>query len=466
MPCSAYTMITLPKAFCARMQDMLGEEYPAFLASYERDMQRGLRVNLCKSTRDDFLNKTRLPLRPMPACEDGFYLDCAETGTGKLPAHHAGMFYLQEPAAMLPIAAAHIKEGDYVLDVCAAPGGKSTQIASRIGESGLLVSNEFVSSRAKILHSNIERLGVKNAIVTNTDAMHLAAWYERAFDVVVVDAPCSGEGMFRKNPLAIEEWSEENVAMCAKRSYEILDNAEACLRDGGLLVYSTCTFSVEENEGLIARFLSAHENYEILPLTSGVREMTAKGLAIDGCDADTTLCGRCYPHITGGEGQFVCVMKKGGDGQRNPIRDTLKQPDKAEAAALGAFFDEVFISGKAPTVKKLGSQLYAVPAHMAVNGVCFSVGVCVGEIRGGRLVPHHQLFSAYGKDMKHTWDLSSEDERVMRYLHGDTVSLAPHEMTDNGFGCVLVDGCPLGGAKCVDGVLKNHYPKGLRVQGI
>ncbi len=459
-------MLTLPNAFCARMQSLLREEYPQFLASYDEEMQRGLHVNTLKNTVSACLQATALPLRPILACADGFYLDCSETGTGKLPLHHAGAFYLQEPAAMLPVAAADIKRGDYVLDVCAAPGGKSTQLAARIGEEGLLVANEFVPSRAKILQSNIERLGVKNAVVTNTDAAHLAAWYVGAFDVVLVDAPCSGEGMFRKNSLAIEEWSEENVAMCASRSLEILENAETCLRNGGLLIYSTCTFSVEENEGLVARFLSAHENYEILPLANGVHEMTSRGIVIDGCREDTSRCGRCYPHITGGEGQFVCVLKKAGEAERQPIRDTLKAPDKTEGAAIKVFFDDVFLPACAPTVKKCGTQLYAVPKHMAMNGACFSVGVHVGEVRRGRLVPHHQLFSAYGKDMKRQWSFPSDDARVLRYLHGEEIALHMEEMYANGFGCVLVDGVPLGGAKCVDGVLKNHYPKGLRVQGI
>ena len=198
----------LPAAFCTRMKELLGDDYPAFLASYEREMQRGLRINPIKADAGAVLaSLSDLPLRPIVYFDGGYYLDCAAVGTGNHPLHHAGAFYLQEPAAMLPVASAVIEKGAYVLDVCAAPGGKSTQLAALIGEDGLLVSNEFVPSRAKILLSNIERLGVPNAIVTNTDAAHLRQWYPACFDVVVVDAPCSGEGMYRKNEDAIAEWS-------------------------------------------------------------------------------------------------------------------------------------------------------------------------------------------------------------------------------------------------------------------
>ncbi|MCQ2432089.1 MAG: methyltransferase domain-containing protein [Clostridia bacterium] len=457
-------MIQLPEAFCARMKKLLGEEYPAFLASYDAPPQRGLRVNRCKST-PDAVKKTGLPLRPCSFSEDGFYLDCTEVGTGNLPVHHAGMFYLQEPAAMIPVASAAITPGSYVLDVCAAPGGKSTQLASLIGENGLLVSNEFVPSRAKILLSNIERLGVPNAVVTNTDAAHLKSWYEGCFDVVLVDAPCSGEGMFRKNPQAVTEWSEENVAMCAERSHGILADAAACLRPGGTLIYSTCTFAPEKNEYLIARFLSENEDFTVIPVPDAVRSMTTPGLPVPDCRCNLTLSARCYPHVTGGEGQYVCVLKKSGDAPRRPIKDLLTTPTKQELSVLTPVLKDLF--GEIPfEVKKYKDMLCAVTANTAVNGVCFSCGVRLGEIKGGRLVPHHQLFSAFGNRMKLQWHLKSDDPRVLRYLHGDTIELTADEGTADGFGCVLVDGCALGGGKNVGGTIKNHYPKGLRIQGI
>ena len=460
----------LPAAFCARMKDLLGEEYPAFLSSYEREMQRGLRINPIKADADAVLAAlSDLPLRPIPYFSYGYYLDCTAVGTGNHPLHHAGAFYLQEPAAMLPVASAVIEKGDYVLDVCAAPGGKSTQLAALIGGEGLLVSNEFVPSRAKILLSNIERLGVPNAIVTNTDAAHLRQWYPACFDVVVVDAPCSGEGMFRKNEDAIAEWSEENVAMCVERSFEILSDAAHCLRDGGTLIYATCTFAPEENEGLIARFLADHPDFSIEELPDAVRNMTARGIAVEGCSEDTTLSGRCYPHVTGGEGQFVCVLKKAGNADRAPIKGDFEKLTKPEAEAVKVLFSELFNNGDAPTAVKLKGVLYATPPHLRVSGGCFSLGVRIGEQKGVRIAPHHQLFSAYGKSMKRRWDFSADDPRVLRYLHGDVIEITPDDCTadgTDGFGCVTVCGCPLGGAKRVGNTLKNHYPKGLRIPNI
>ncbi|MBR5870428.1 MAG: hypothetical protein IKZ09_05290 [Clostridia bacterium] len=459
-----------PAAFCTRMKALLGEEYPAFLASYDREMQRGLRVNTVKTDIETALAAlSDLPLRPIPYEKKGFYLDCTEAGTGNHPLHHAGAFYLQEPAAMLPVASAVIREGDYVLDVCAAPGGKSTQLAAAIGREGLLVSNEFVPSRAKILLSNIERLGIPNAIVTNTDAAHLRQWYEGCFDCVVVDAPCSGEGMFRKNADAIGEWSEENVAMCADRSFEILADAAHCLRDGGTLIYATCTFAPEENEWLIARFLSENPGYTVEELPEAVRNMTARGIAVPDCREDLTRAGRCYPHVTGGEGQFVCVLKKAGDAPRAPITGTFEKLTKPDTAAVDALFSDLFKKEDSPTYVRLKGQLYAIPPHLRVSGNCFSLGVRIGEMKGSRIAPHHQLFSAYGNQMKRRWDFSADDARILRYLHGETIEITDADCTadtSDGFGCVTVCGCPLGGAKRVGSTLKNHYPKGLRIPNI
>lgn len=472
------TIQDLPQAFCVRMKHILGEEYAAFLSSYDHDTaaQRGLRVNPFKYQREALLANVDFPLRPTVFEENGFYLDCKETGCGNHPLHHAGAFYLQEPAAMLPVAAAeaYLQSGDFVLDVCAAPGGKSTQLASKIGKEGLLVANEFVPSRAKILLSNIERLGIPNAVVTNTDSAHLRNWYAGCFDAVLVDAPCSGEGMFRKNPQAIAEWSEENIAMCAKRSFEILCDAQECLRPGGVLIYATCTFAPEENEELIARFVNSFPEYTIEALPKNIQDITARGIAAADCEQDTTRTARCYPHVTGGEGQFVCIMTKQKDcaAARKPIQMTRPWETLTgdENRAVQALLDDLFGHATALfSVKKRGGQLYAVPPQLAVAGECFCCGVKLGEYRGSRIVPHHQLFSAYGTYMRRKWNFSAGDPRMIHYLHGDVISVANSDgigEPGDGFGCVMVDGCALSGAKCVGTVLKNHYPKGLRVQGV
>ncbi len=465
------TVNKLPAAFLERMRALLPNDFDAFLASYHQEPQRGLRINPLKCTERTVSQLSEFPLRPTGFEPLGYYLDRTEVGTGNHPLHHAGAFYLQEPAAMIPAASAYIAEGDYVLDVCAAPGGKSTQLAARIGCTGMLVANEFVPARAKILLSNIERLGIQNAIVTNTDAAHLAEWYPECFDCVLVDAPCSGEGMFRKNPDAIAEWSEETVAMCAARSYDILSAAECCLRPGGTLIYSTCTFAAEENELLIAHFLSTHPDYTIEPLPASVQAITTPGIALTECREDLTRTARCYPHITGGEGQYVCVMRRAGDAERRaiPVGKYSERLTRDEQRAIDALFGELFDKDLRPTVIKYRGLLYAIPAHLQVSGSCFSLGARIGEFKGSRIAPHHHLFSAWGSTMRRTWCFAHDDPRVLRYLHGETIQITDADTVGeagDGFGCVTVDGCPLGGAKRVGDVLKNHYPKGLRIQGV
>ena len=243
---------------------MLGDEYPAFARCFEEEPVRdkGLRVNLLKASPEEFLQKNYIPLKPLPWAKEGFICP-EEARPGKHPCHEAGVYYLQEPSAMVPAALLGAEPGERILDLFAAPGGKTTQTASAMKNRGLLVSNEIHPERAKILSQNVERMGIRNAVVTNTDAHALADRLPGYFDRILVDAPCSGEGMFRKEPLAIPEWSMENVKMCAARQKEILDCAAVMLREGGILVYSTCTFSPEEDEGTVGEFLHRHPEFRV-----------------------------------------------------------------------------------------------------------------------------------------------------------------------------------------------------------
>lgn len=253
-------MIELPQDFRIRMQDMLGEAYPAFLRSYEEKKVQALRVNALKGTAEELLRK--MPDAGLSAVaweKNGFYYngEDSDLAPGKHPLHEAGAYYIQEPSAMAPAAYLEAEPGEWVLDLCAAPGGKSTQIASCMQHEGILVCNEIHAARAKILSENVERMGVRNALVTNETPQRLSEVFGGYFDRILVDAPCSGEGMFRKNKEACGEWSPENVRLCADRQDEILDRADEMLRPGGRLVYSTCTFAPAENEGSIARFWRA-----------------------------------------------------------------------------------------------------------------------------------------------------------------------------------------------------------------
>ena len=255
----------LPEAFTNRMQKMLKEEYPDFLQSYNETRNQALRLNPLKGDSGRFLDVSSFHLTPVPFAENGYYYE-EEDRPGKHPYHEAGVYYIQEASAMLPAQLLDAKPGERVLDLCAAPGGKSTQIGAAMGGEGILICNEIHPARAKILSENIERMGIINAIVVNHSPDVLAQHFPAYFDRILVDAPCSGEGMFRKNEEACSEWSPENVTMCAERQDEILDYAAQMLAVGGRLVYSTCTFAPEEDEGSVSRFLKRHPEFSVVPV--------------------------------------------------------------------------------------------------------------------------------------------------------------------------------------------------------
>jgi len=332
----------LPTSFCDRMKELLGEEYPAFLrAMTEEPPRTGCRVNPLKMERARFLANLPFPAEPIPYTPDGFYHN--EEKIGHHPYHHAGILYSQDPGAMSTLAAAPSMRCARVLDLCAAPGGKSAQIAAAIGAGGVLVSNEYVAPRAKQLVGNIERLGIPNALVTNTDAETLSAWFPDFFDLVLVDAPCSGEGMFRKNPEAVTDWSPEKVVDCAELQEQLLRAAAKMLRPGGILLYSTCTFSLEENERQVEDFLDAHPDFSLEEVPPALRAATADGISFPGCHTpDIGKTRRFYPHISPGEGQFVARLRRAGEGERTEAAypDASTAPTKSQSAALKKFFEE------------------------------------------------------------------------------------------------------------------------------
>lgn len=327
--------IKLPKEFEDRMQDMLKEAYPAFLASYENNKFQALRVNPLKVEREVFLENAPFDLNAVAWEQNGFYYDNSNQ-PGKHPWHEAGVYYIQEPSAMAPAAYLAAKPEERILDLCAAPGGKTTQIASYMKGKGLLVCNEIHPARAKILSENVERMGIPNALVTNETPQKLAEIFDSFFDRIMVDAPCSGEGMFRKNEDACEEWSLDNVKLCATRQDEILDCADAMLRPGGRIVFSTCTFAPAENEGSIYRFLQRHSNYDIVevPLYLGMEE-GVPNWATEYQNSDNRMTGvsenveenqikedkikqisktiRLWPHKLSGEGHYLAVLQKQGE---------------------------------------------------------------------------------------------------------------------------------------------------------
>ena len=450
----------LKESFTERMRMLLGEEYAAFAASMERDPVRGLRINKIKCP--DATLGERFDLESIPYMDNGFILRGGD-GVGLTPEHHAGMIYMQDPGAMSALCAVDIHEGEWVLDACAAPGGKSSQIAERIGNGGFLLSNEYVPKRAKIIVGNFERLGVTNAMVTSLDTAEFPKMFRGVFDLVVCDAPCSGEGMFRKSDEALAEWSEENVLACAQRQIYILENLVPTIKEGGRLVYSTCTYSLEENEMTVAKLLEMHPELELIPTENRLIPYTADGIDFDGCHPEMKMARRFYPHVSDGEGQFVAVIKKRKNtDEKSTIlyKDSGISPTKSECALADKFLKENFDAPPSGRFIKQGDFISLVSHSCPIpQRSVFMPGIVIGEIQKNILKPHHQIFSAYGKDMKRKINLTSGDPRVQKYLRGEEIEW---ESDASGWCAVCYEGVPLGGGKISSGRVKNHYPKGLR----
>lgn len=449
-------MKQLPLEFQERMKKLLGAEYEDFLKSYDEKPVRAFRVNTDKISVEDFEKLNVFSNNKIPYVENGFYFDY--DGIGNHPYHHAGMIYVQEPAAMAPVESIEIEPDWKVLDLCAAPGGKSSQIKNKLGENGVLVSNEIVPSRCKILTGNIERMGFKNAVTVCMSPQKIAKEFPQTFDMIMVDAPCSGEGMFRKDDTAISEWSVENVKMCAERQSEILDCAAEMLKSGGSIVYSTCTFSLEENEMTVDAFLLRHPDFELVEVSDRVRKSTADGISFDGCKCENIhYTRRCYPHRTKGEGQFVAVLHNTREIDTMDVSGSLNREKPSKI--LLDFLDDVLVSYDDKNVFMYNGNPVYFGSDFAVKKA-FSYGVTIGEIRKNYVQPHHQCFMAMGKDFKRKIELSADSDEIKKYLHGEEFAVE----CPNGWAAVFVDGCTVGGAKVSNGTAKNHYPKGLRTK--
>lgn len=442
----------LPIEYEKRMRALLCDEFDDYIKALDMPPCRAVRINERKCKKEDLLSSLPFTTEKIPYCDNGYYINAAEDDKlGALPYHHAGAFYVQEPAAMAPVCALDIKEDMLVLDVCASPGGKSTQAVSAI-KSGVIVSNEIVKSRAVSLMGNIERMGIDNAIVTNTDSKTLKEWFCGVFDVVICDAPCSGEGMFRKTPAAISEWSYDNVKMCAERQTEILQNAAATVCGGGKLLYATCTFSKEENEDVVSNFLYNNPDFHLIQPSEALLKCSSPGIGMPSAR-------RFYPHKSRGEGQFFALFEKGGE--KLPYinyKDAACALSREEAKITEEFLKDTFDEIPNRRIGKIGKTICFLPdMPIPQNGV-FSAGVKIGEIEKGRMTPHHHLFSAFGKKMKRKLFLSADGDDIKKYISGNVIDT----VTENGWTAVFCGESPIGGGKSVNGTLKNFYPKGLR----
>ncbi len=444
----------LPIEFENRMRNLLGEDFENYIKELDNPPTRAFRVNTDKIALEDFEKINVFGIEKIPYVNNGYYLDAQKVGNH--PYHHAGLIYVQEPAAMAPAECIDIVPDWLVLDMCAAPGGKSTQLKNKLNESGVLVSNEIISSRAKILTGNIERLGLRNTVVTCMDTGRLADTFQNTFDLIMVDAPCSGEGMFRKEEIAITEWSEENVLMCAKRQSEILDNAVKALGSGGYIIYATCTFSLEENEMTVDAFLERHPEFEIVAVKNKVAESTCDGVRFEGCKCENIhFARRFYPHKAKGEGQFMAVLHHKGEKVLNNFGSIISKPNKIVTDFLdGTLTDynpDFFCEYN-------GRPVYYNNRLPIKDGQAFCCGVTIGEIKKNYILPHHQFFMALGANFKRKIDLKLDSDELSKYLHGEEFDTD----SENGWAVVTVDGITLGGVKVSGGRAKNHYPKGLR----
>lgn len=500
--------MNLPKDFMSRMQKLLGDEAEEFFTSYQKPKAYGLRMNPLKYSSHISSKDLPFTLTPVAWAKEGFYA-VSEEHPGKHPLHEGGAYYIQEPSAMSVVSLLNPKPDDLVCDLCAAPGGKSTHIAGRLNGSGLLVSNEIFPSRAKILSQNVERLGIGNCVVCNEPPDRMAAHFPLFFDKIVVDAPCSGEGMFRKDDVAIQEWSPEQVEICADRQKMILEYADQMLVPGGVMVYSTCTFSPEEDEKMIAWFLAAHPDYvledwrNILPDNCGleggrenflrdhVNSYSDKGNSapvsdtVDkdhACTREQTLKTqientlRLWPHKLQGEGHFAARLRKTGNMPDLRIKDNKKTRKKAPKDIVDyQDFIKKFIritkNNHSYTITNLLAQgtkyqyfkdeLYLIPEQMSsLQGLkVVRAGLHLGTRKKNRFEPAHALAKALTPAEVVQFQ-DCDYDTALRYLRGETISC---DTTFQSWTLVCYQGISLGWGKAQNGLLKNHYPKGLRL---
>lgn len=451
-------MKELPIEYAERMKSILGNEFDEYTAELQRSPVRGFRVNTNKISLEDFRRINIFSEERIPYVENGFYLDFERIGNH--PYHHAGMFYIQEPGAMAPAECIDIQPDWRILDMCAAPGGKSTQLRNKLGENGILVSNEIIPSRCRILTGNIERLGLRNCVTTCMDTSKLAKTFPKAFDLVMCDAPCSGEGMFRKEEIAIDEWSVENVTKCAERQSEILDNAALLVADGGYIIYATCTFSLEENEMVVDAFLEKHPEFEIIPVNERVKKYTVDGIGFEGCKCkDIGFARRFYPHKSKGEGQFMAVLRNKSEENGNSTTKTHSRT-KIDRVVIDFLKETLTDYDESHIQIYNGNPVYFSPDFEIPKGAAFCCGVTIGEIKKNYILPHHQFFMAMGKDFRRKINLTADSTELKKYLHGEEFETE----CEKGWAVVTVEGCSVGGVKVVNGRAKNHYPKGLRTK--
>lgn len=473
--------MNLPEEFLEKMKGILGEEYDAFLDSYRQPRNFGLRVNRLKVSPEEFERIAPFHLKRIPWIDNGFYYEEAD-----LPSRHpyycAGLYYLQEPSAMTPASRLPVEPGERVLDLCAAPGGKATELGARLQGEGLLVANDISASRARALLRNIEGFGIPNAFLLNEVPARLAERFPEFFDKILVDAPCSGEGMFRKDENVAKAWSQEKPLECAKIQKGLILQAADMLRAGGRMLYSTCTFSPEENEQVIAHLLTERPDMQLETIEGYEGFAPGRPELADG-NPELAKCVRIWPHRMAGEGHFLALLRKGGglsaangsesDGKAGHFAhmpEEERRMSREEKKILDEFFRDVSASYDTDQMEVRGEKVYLLSGFTErQKGLTFlRNGLYLGELKKNRFEPGQAFaVSLRGEDYASVLDLPWEDERVARYLRGETIEVEDHEVQrPKGWQLVCVDGFSLGWGKLVNGRLKNKYLASWRKENI
>ena len=462
----------LPEAFLLKMQKLLGEEFGQYLESFKEEWKPGLRVNTLKLSPKELAELVPWNLEPVPWADNGFYYDGTLDGEvlrpSKHPAYYAGLYYLQEPSAMTPAAMLPVVPGDRVLDLCAAPGGKSTELASKLKGRGMLVSNDISYSRARALLKNLELAGAANICVTSEGPEKLAGVWPEFFDKILVDAPCSGEGMFRRDEDMVKDWNEKGPEYYMPIQRQILSQAAAMLRPGGYMLYSTCTFSVEEDEENVAYVLEEFPQMQLCCLDLDKVPGACGGFGLSGCM-------RLFPHRLKGEGHFLALMrKKGGDDGGKEIlppmdsgtaRKRVRAVEKEKE--LDAFLRQSGAEWDYERIVIHQDNAYYLPEGLAWNLPLrfLRTGLFLGELKKGRFEPSQALaMSMKAGQFPNTVSFPAGDSRVLRYLKGETISLEGDEGPVKGWCLAAMEGFPLGWAKGTGMSLKNKYYPGWRWQ--
>ena len=470
-------MADLPQSFLDSMKEILGEDYEAFLAGFDGQRQYGLRVNTLKMNLEEFERIAPFHLKKVPWISNGYFYE-AEDAPAKHPFYSAGLYYLQEPSAMTPASRLKVQPGERVLDLCAAPGGKATELGAALQGEGLLVANDINTARARALLRNLELFGISNSFVTNEPPYVLAERFPEFFHKIMVDAPCSGEGMFRKNPAVVDSWQEKGPEYFSKLQREIIVQAADMLLPGGMMFYSTCTFSPLENEKTITHLLKERPDMEVIPMED--YEGFAEGLTSyrgEVFDESCKLCRRIWPHKMSGEGHFMALLHK-KNGVQQQVQQTVSQSsiwwekckglNKEQKAAAEDFFSHVNIAYDEKRIDVRGDNLYYLPApKYDGRGLHFlRNGLFMGEFKKKRFEPSQPFALAlHAQDFDQVLDFPADDERLSRYLRGETLDvsdLIAGEKKRKGWQLVMVAGHPLGFGILVNNNLKNKYPAGWR----